>query len=155
MVLITFPTFIEIEENAYGEDIEIPGVIINLTPLVENKTSPIQKDYPTETEKCEEDISINFDLDDGGDDDDNENHAILTIMNSVKRLSYEKRLCPRVTFLDFAGQSVYYAFHQIYLSPKTIYILVVDMTKRLSDEVPETDENCCSRFECWTYEGTC
>lgn len=25
----------------------------------------------------------------------------------------------QVTFLDFAGQSMYYAFHQIFLSPKT------------------------------------
>lgn len=78
-------------------------------------------------------------------------------------LSDKKRLPPRVTFLDFAGQRVYYAFHQIYLSPKTFYILVVDMTKELDGKVdeqtsnefrsPEKDINGCSRFESWKYKG--
>lgn len=56
-----------------------------------------------EIEKCEEDISINFDFDDGGDDDDNEKYVILKIMNLVKRLLYEKCLCLWVIFLDFVG----------------------------------------------------
>lgn len=77
-------------------------------------------------------------------------------------LSDKKRLPPRVTFLDFAGQRMYYAFHQIYLSPKTFYILVVDMTKKLDGNVDEVisnefrshekDENGCSRFESWKYK---
>lgn len=36
-MLIMFFIFIEIEENVYGEDIEIFGVIINFILLVENK----------------------------------------------------------------------------------------------------------------------
>lgn len=75
------------------------------------------------------------------------------IMDAVKDLSIENHICPRVTFLDFAGQSMYYAFHQIYFSPKTCYILVVDMTKNLDDKVTKTDEKCCSLFKSWTYEG--
>lgn len=82
-----------------------------------------------------------------------ESYAILKIMDAVKQLSKEKGLRPRITFLDFAGQSLYYAFHQIYLSPKTCYILVVDMTKHLKERVPDTDEQCASQFASWTYEG--
>lgn len=81
-----------------------------------------------------------------------ENHAISKIMDALKQLSNEKDLRPRITFLDFAGQSLYYAFHQIYLSPKTCYILVVDMTKKFTEK-PKTDEECASRFTSWTYEG--
>lgn len=82
-----------------------------------------------------------------------ENHAISKIMDALKQLSNEKDLRPRITFLDFAGQSLYYAFHQIYLSKKTCYILVVDMTKDLKKRVPDTDEQCASQFTSWTYEG--
>lgn len=81
-----------------------------------------------------------------------ENNAISKIMDAVKQLSNEKDLRPRITFLDFAGQSLYYAFHQIYLSPKTCYILVVDMTKYFNER-PDTDEECASQFTSWTYEG--
>lgn len=83
---------------------------------------------------------------------DNEKYAISKIMDAVKQLSNEKDLRPRITFLDFAGQSLYYAFHQIYLSPKTCYILVVDMTKYFNER-PDTDDECASRFTSWTYEG--
>lgn len=78
-------------------------------------------------------------------------------------LSDKKSLPPRVTFLDFAGQRIYYAFHHIYLTPKTFYILVVDMTKKLDGEVdeliykefrsPGKNHNGCSRFESWKYKG--
>lgn len=85
--------------------------------------------------------------------DNIEKYAFSKIMDAVKDLSNEKHLCPRITFLDFAGQSMYYAFHQIYLSSKTCYILVVDMTKSPNEQVLETDESCCSLFKSWTYKG--
>ena len=36
---------------------------------------------------------------------------------------------------DFAGQAVYHAIHPIFMSPEDIYLLVVDLTKELSDPV--------------------
>lgn len=97
-------------------------------------------------------------------EDENYSELLKDITKELdNELSDKKRLPPRVTFLDFAGQRMYYAFHQIYLSPRTFYILVVDMTKNLDDKVeeqmhkefrsPGTDENGCSRFESWTYKG--
>lgn len=75
-----------------------------------------------------------------------------TIMDAIKELSKDNPMCPRITFLDFAGQSIYYAFQQIYFSPKTCYILVFDMTKKPNEHVHETDGKCCSLFESWAYK---
>lgn len=87
------------------------------------------------------------------DSNDNELYAISKIMDAVKQLSNEKVLHPRITFLDFAGQRMYYAFHQIYLSPKTCYILVVDLTQNPKEQVIDTNEIGGTRFESWTYKG--
>lgn len=84
-----------------------------------------------------------------------EKYAILKIKDAVNELLNENDLRPRITFLDFAGQSMYYAFHQIFLRPKSCSILVVDMTKSLNDEVDVKDgnEKECSQFASWRYRG--
>lgn len=82
-----------------------------------------------------------------------EKEAMLTILDAVMNLSRENRRHPRITFLDFGGQSMYYAFHQIYLSPKTFYILVLDMSKSLDEKVHVTEDTCGGQFESWTYKG--
>lgn len=79
--------------------------------------------------------------------------AFSKILNAVEELSSDDHLCPRITFLDFAGQSMYYAFQQIYFSEKTCYILVVDMTKKPNEQVHETNNRCCSLFDSWRYKG--
>lgn len=82
-----------------------------------------------------------------------ERFAVSKIMEHVYQLS--NNLNPRITFLDFAGEHSHYAFHQIYLTPKTCYILVVDMTKGFDEEVPlpNSDEIHGSLFESWKYKG--
>lgn len=87
--------------------------------------------------------------------DDDEHYAISKIIDDIIKLPSENLIRPRITFIDFAGQSMYYAFHQIYLSRKTCYILVVDMTKRLNEEVlePNGGKMDCSRFTSWKYQG--
>ena len=42
-----------------------------------------------------------------------------------------------VSIWDFAGQSIYYSTHHFFLSARAIYLLVLDISKRLSDKVPE------------------
>lgn len=79
-----------------------------------------------------------------------EKYAMSKIMEALEQLNKNPR--PRITFIDFAGQSIYYAFHQIYLSPKTCYILVLDMTKSLDEKV-DSEETVGSRFVSWTYKG--
>lgn len=82
-------------------------------------------------------------------------HAILKIKDAVNELLNETDLRPRITFLDFAGQSMYYAFHQIFLRPKSCSILVMDITKNFDDEVGVQDgnEKECSQFASWKYSG--
>lgn len=79
--------------------------------------------------------------------------VMSTILDAVRNLSRGNRRHPRITFLDFGGQSMYYAFHQIYLSPKTFYILVLDMSKSLDEKVHVTEDTCGGQFESWTYKG--
>ncbi|XP_061192309.1 uncharacterized protein LOC133200540 [Saccostrea echinata] len=57
-----------------------------------------------------------------------------------------------LTFFDFGGQCVYYACHQIYLTRRAFYVVVVDASKRLDQEV---DKKVCDQdgsvFAGWTY----
>ncbi|XP_070536673.1 uncharacterized protein [Ptychodera flava] len=50
---------------------------------------------------------------------------------------------------DFAGQSIYYTTHQVFLDNKSIYILVADASRDLDDDCPM--DECESRGErqCW------
>ncbi|XP_062620009.1 uncharacterized protein LOC134281585 [Saccostrea cucullata] len=61
---------------------------------------------------------------------------------------------PTVSMLDFAGQLAYYACHQIYVTPKAFFILVLDMTRRFEDVVSkEKDNQEGSIFSVWTYKA--
>lgn len=102
-----------------------------------------------------------------GDKDKNEDYEnsakvetnidIASIIDAVQKLTIEGNDKKTITFLDFAGQSIYYAFHQIYFSHATFCILVVDMSKNPEDkcEAKHVSDNdfCCSRYESWTYKG--
>ncbi|XP_062573903.1 uncharacterized protein LOC134235774 [Saccostrea cucullata] len=69
----------------------------------------------------------------------------LTGVNSPKK---EKTL----SITDFAGQSAYYACHQVYLSRRALYILVIDLSKEPNELV--SSGNNFSRealFNNWTY----
>lgn len=112
-----------------------------LLPSREKKTTRSEI-YDTGNDK---DIKANTD----------EKSVISTFMGVVEEISHLKHIRPQITFLDFAGQHMYYAFHQIYLSPRTFYVLVVDMTKSLEEKVKviDTDETGCGVFDSWVYKG--
>ncbi|XP_062575899.1 probable serine/threonine-protein kinase pats1, partial [Saccostrea cucullata] len=70
-----------------------------------------------------------------------------------EKILSEKEKFPTVSMLDFAGQLAYYACHQIYVTPKAFFILVLDMTKRFEDVVSkEKDNQEESIFSVWTYK---
>lgn len=120
-----------------------------LEPHVQDETlSKIQSSSET-YQKQDEEIEKN------ADNDDYEEYAISKIKYALNELLNEHDLRPRITFLDFAGQSMYYAFHQIFLRPKSCSILVVDMTKLLDDidDVENNGETDCSLFASWKYRG--
>ncbi|XP_062620582.1 uncharacterized protein LOC134282151 [Saccostrea cucullata] len=71
-----------------------------------------------------------------------------------QKILSEKENLPTVSMLDFAGQLAYYACHQIYVTPKAFFILVLDMTKKFEDVVDkEKDNQEGSIFSVWTYKG--
>lgn len=106
-----------------------PAATPTLEPHVQDETLSKIKSSSETYQKQDEEIEKN------ADNDDIEEYAISKIKDAVNELLNEHDLRPRITFLDFAGQSMYYAFHQIFLRPKSCSILVVDMTKRLDDKV--------------------
>ncbi|XP_062608911.1 probable serine/threonine-protein kinase pats1, partial [Saccostrea cucullata] len=57
-----------------------------------------------------------------------------------------------LTFFDFGGQCAYYACHQIYLTRRAFYVVVVDASKPLDQKV---DKEVCDQdgsiFSGWTY----
>ncbi|XP_061192147.1 probable serine/threonine-protein kinase pats1 [Saccostrea echinata] len=67
--------------------------------------------------------------------------------------SLEEDITKTLSFFDFGGQCAYYACHQIYLTRRAFYILVVDASKHLYQEV---DKNTCDQedtvFNGWTYK---
>lgn len=126
---------------------KIIGEQISLLPSWETKVNHSQSYNERNHERNVQDIDKEA--------NENENTAISTLMDAVKEMSNENHIRPHITFLDFAGQKMYYAFHQIYLSPRTFYILVVDMTKGFEEKVEgiDTDERGCSGFDSWLYKG--
>ncbi|XP_061195041.1 probable serine/threonine-protein kinase pats1 [Saccostrea echinata] len=61
-----------------------------------------------------------------------------------------------ISMTDFAGQVAYYACHQVYLSRRAFYIVVIDMSKGLDEEVRKyhTDRHNPdgSLFHSWKYK---
>ncbi|XP_061192299.1 uncharacterized protein LOC133200528 [Saccostrea echinata] len=67
--------------------------------------------------------------------------------------SYAKNVDAKtLSFFDFGGQCAYYACHQIYLTRRAFYVVVVDASKRLDQKV---DREVCDQdgsvFSGWTY----
>lgn len=87
--------------------------------------------------------------------EDDGRYATLKSTDDAKKLPSENPIRPRITFLDISCPSMFNAFQHIYFSPKTCYIMVLDMTKSPSDHVLEhaVGEIDCSRSKLWKYKG--
>ncbi|XP_061177530.1 probable serine/threonine-protein kinase pats1 [Saccostrea echinata] len=57
-----------------------------------------------------------------------------------------------LSVMDFGGQCAYYACHQVYLSRRAFYLLVIDMSKSFEEKVdPAMCEQEGTMFADWTY----
>ncbi|KAH3853806.1 hypothetical protein DPMN_096341 [Dreissena polymorpha] len=58
-----------------------------------------------------------------------------------------------VSVWDFAGQSLYYSTHQFFLNERSIYVVVMDMTRSLKDVLSKSDGIgiCCGLVDSCTY----
>lgn len=175
LLLNSFPMFKRPNDSQNSDDgigaecsTSLPVPTVD-TSIIDDKDTKEDCKYNEDNvnNKIIDDDSEDNDDDDRGHEDHEENQKhedhedtfqvetnieITSIMDAVHKLSKEGNERKTITFLDFAGQDIYYAFHQIYFSPESFSILVVDMRqdpKRLC----ENDDMCCSRFNSWTYKG--
>lgn len=114
-----------------------------------------EQDKEVNTESKTEHICSNpgeFEIVSSSETQQEENNARQMSLDEYQFVT-KKRKNARITFLDFAGQDIYYAFHQIYLSPKAAYILVLDMTKKFDATEPTDTQKDLTRFKNWTYKG--
>ncbi|XP_062610970.1 probable serine/threonine-protein kinase pats1 [Saccostrea cucullata] len=86
--------------------------------------------------------------------EDKQNIPKNSEMSGIFRVSKDVSDDPekKITMVDFAGQYSYYASHQIFLSPRVFFILVLNMEKKFDDKVGE--EVCCqegSVYGGWTH----
>ncbi|XP_061194055.1 uncharacterized protein LOC133202278 [Saccostrea echinata] len=85
---------------------------------------------------------------------DRENIPDNSEISGILRVSKDVSDNPekKITMVDFAGQCAYYASHQIFLSPRAFFILVLNMEKKFDDKV---GEEVCSQegsiYKGWTH----
>ena len=66
-------------------------------------------------------------------------YAPLSVQEFVQaKKSVPDKLYANVSFWDFAGQSIFYNTHQVFLAHKTIYLLVTNIEEKIDSAV--TDE---------------
>lgn len=80
-----------------------------------------------------------------------EKPANSKMMDADDQLSIEMHVHSRIAFFECAEQTLFNVLHNIYFLQKTCFILVVNMTKSLDEQLCE--ENRDSRFKTWTYGG--
>ncbi|XP_062594129.1 uncharacterized protein LOC134255623 [Saccostrea cucullata] len=96
------------------------------TTLVERLKHPDKDEMPRTTTTVGLDVHRNVFLVEGGK---------LILMGDAASLSYSRTRDKMITVMDFAGQSAYYACHQVYLTKRAIYVLVTDMSKSMEEKV--------------------
>ncbi|XP_062595330.1 uncharacterized protein LOC134256665 isoform X1 [Saccostrea cucullata] len=88
-------------------------------------------------------------------EDSRQNVPEKSEISGIIRVSKDVSGAPekKITMVDFAGQCSYYASHQIFLSPRAFFILVLNMEKKFDDKVGK--EVCSqegSNYEGWTHK---
>ncbi|XP_062578084.1 uncharacterized protein LOC134239969 [Saccostrea cucullata] len=135
----------------------------NKDHLGEKNVDKDSEDIHSRDEKKEKNMEMSSSLPNEGKVKVNTVEVMASVLSSeaqkmvkdeiCQKILSEKENLPTVSMLDFAGQLAYYACHQIYVTPKAFFILVLDMTKKFEDVVDqERDYQEGSIFSVWTYK---
>lgn len=62
-----------------------------------------------------------------------------TFRGSARHESGSSEKTGFISMWDFAGQFIFYATHQVFLTPRAVYILVVDLSKSLDDFIVDEE----------------
>ena len=125
--------------NRYGKRTQIqtqdssilepePGTMISDT--TSSPSTPTFMKYETEKETFKKKVDENIQQTDKSFYED--------YQKASKNRKIPKRK-PTVSIWDFAGQSVYYSTHHFFLNARSTYIVVLDLSKKLTDKVEERD----------------
>ncbi|XP_062583268.1 uncharacterized protein LOC134245034 [Saccostrea cucullata] len=128
------------------------------TPVIKKESNPITTPASTQEipipELTPQENSRKWNREDGSHTLLSNEHTLKPLLKTFKNVIFgdSERCIQLLTLLDFAGQSAYYACHQIYLSARAFYILVVDMSKDLNDEVgKDVCDHSGAVFDSWKY----
>ncbi|XP_062597176.1 uncharacterized protein LOC134258649 [Saccostrea cucullata] len=131
--------FVEISQEGRVEMFRARGMIVGCagagkTTLLENlkrvkRNNEFEKTETTVGLEVHEDL---FEIIDDKLMDFSTNEDGLPIRGIQYESSHGKKL---ISMTDFAGQVAYYACHQVYLSKRAFYLIVIDMSKELKEKV--------------------
>lgn len=68
--------------------------------------------------------------------------TLKMIENTIRKRHVSENSREKIGFIsmwDFAGQFIFYATHQVFLTPRAVYILVLDLSKSLDDFVVDEE----------------
>ncbi|XP_056000120.1 uncharacterized protein LOC125654954 [Ostrea edulis] len=80
-----------------------------------------------------------------------ENQQILGLDIGIFLPNVSDKPVKTISLLDFAGQDAYYACHHIFLSPRSFYILVTDMSKELTEKPTNALQTKDLIYSDWTH----
>ncbi|XP_062596169.1 probable serine/threonine-protein kinase pats1 [Saccostrea cucullata] len=131
--------FVEISRGKRVEMFHARGMIVGCagagkTTLLENLKRVKRENEPEKTETTvgldvHEDL---FEIIDDKLEDFSTNEDELPVRGIHYESSHGKKL---ISMTDFAGQVAYYSCHQVYLSRRAFYLIVIDMSKDLKEKV--------------------
>ncbi|KAH3725644.1 hypothetical protein DPMN_051493 [Dreissena polymorpha] len=98
------------------------------------QTEPVQKRVNVEHHEKDDFAQVCSPLVEKMQNDTNNNPSKdtkVSLKKTVKEIA--------MSVWDFAGQTLYYSTHQFFLNKRSIYLVIMDMTKHLNEHVKESD----------------
>ncbi|KAJ8302326.1 hypothetical protein KUTeg_021313 [Tegillarca granosa] len=84
---------------------------------------------------------------------ENKEEIMKLIKDTFDKLEIsEKEVLGEISFWDFGGQIVFYSTHQTFLTPRAVYIVVIDMSKALKNKVNRPCFTDKTGEKQWNYE---
>ncbi|XP_062599836.1 uncharacterized protein LOC134261404, partial [Saccostrea cucullata] len=143
---------LDIEENVYQED--IGSRTSDKESVSDEEMSHESLNTESESRKGNEAAAF-LEKEEDVVEDSRQNVPEKIEISGIIRVSKNVSGAPekKITMVDFAGQCSYYASHQIFLSPRAFFILVLNMEKKLLEKV---GKEVCSQdgsiYEGWTHK---
>lgn len=121
-----------------------------ISSTISNEENNVAEDEKCPVEMDESDYQFSSDvLEPDEQDEKEEDNAIVykRQISNEKRQLFLKQVIRHwkagnqrqmyISFWDYAGQATYYATHQVFLSPNTVYLVLFDLSKDFEEELED------------------